>query len=149
MDRRASDTSAGDRCFVRWLSLVLVIVSSIGAMIVLIDPVITFVQTSGTTIKIGGEGFSDQLKGAVVSLILVAGFASVITYWLGASNQGQRAQESVSTIATQAAPLQAAAVAAARAPVPDTPTPENGALQAGTVNVETGTTNITTGETKP
>lgn len=114
MDRRASDTSAGDRCFVRWLSLVLVIVSSLGAMIVLVDPVVTFVQPDGGSIKIGGTGFSDQLKGAVVSLILVAGFASVITYWLGASNQGQRAQEQVGTIATTAAPMQAAAVAAAR-----------------------------------
>jgi hypothetical protein len=42
-----SDSSAGDRCFVRWLCLTLVIVSSIGAMIVLIDPVITFAASVG------------------------------------------------------------------------------------------------------
>lgn len=114
IERRSGDASVGDRCFVRWLSLTLVIVSSIGAMIVLIDPVITFAVSDGSTIKIGGTGFSDQLKGAVVSLILVSGFAAVIAYWLGASNQGQRAQEQVGTIATTAAPMQAAAVAAAR-----------------------------------
>jgi ribosomal protein L40E len=99
--------------FIETLSLALVIVSSIGAMIVLIDPVISFATASGTTIKVGGTGFSDQLKGAVVSLILVSGFAAVIAYWLGASNQGAKAQDSVNTIAQSAAPTTAAAVAAA------------------------------------
>lgn len=143
IDRRAFDTSAGDRCFVRWLSLVLVIVSSIGAMIVLIDPVITIAAHGGSTIKVGGTGFSDQLKGAVVSLILVSGFAAVIAYWLGASNQGQRAQEQVGTIATTAAPMQAAAVAAARSePVP---APASGApMTAETINVEANTANVST-----
>lgn len=99
--------------FLQVLSMVLVIVSSIGAMIVLIDPVVTFSPVQGTVIKIGGSGFSDQLKGAVVSLILVSGFAAVITYWLGASNTGQKAQDSVNSIAQAAPAVASAAVAAA------------------------------------
>lgn len=90
--------------YIEKLSMVLVVVSSIGAILVLVDPVISFAFTGGTTIKIGGTGFSDQLKGAVVSLILVGGFSAVISYWLGASNQGDKAQDSVNTMAQQAAP---------------------------------------------
>lgn len=99
--------------YIERLSTMLVVLASIGTVIVLIDPVIFFALQTGTTIKFGGNGFSDQLKGAVVSLILVSGFAGVIAYWLGASNTGDKAQESVSAIASAAAPAQAAAVAAA------------------------------------
>ena len=77
--------------FVEWLSMAILSLSAVGAMIVLIDPIITIVLTSGTTIKLGGTGFSDQLKGAVVAMILVGGFSGVAGYWLGASNQGTKA----------------------------------------------------------
>jgi hypothetical protein len=90
--------------FIERLSMTLVVVSAIGAILVLIDPVIQFQLQSGTVMKFGGEGFSDQLKGAVISLILVSGFAAVISYWLGASNQGVKAQDSVNNIAQAATP---------------------------------------------
>ncbi len=97
--------------FVERLSCILVLVSSLGAMLVLVDPVVVLTTSSGTIFKIGGTGFSDQLKGAVISLILVSGFAAVIAYWLGASNQGGKAQDSVNTIAQAAGPATAAAAA--------------------------------------
>jgi len=113
-----------------------VVVSSIGAILVLVDPVITFALMNGTTIHIGGNGFSDQLKGAVVSLILVSGFAAVIGYWLGASDQGMKAQESVNDIAKAAPAVAAARVAAGTGP---------GALplKTDTINVDANTANIT------
>lgn len=120
--------------FIERLSMALVILASVGTVIVLIDPVITLSLPSGTTIKFGGTGFSDQLKGAVVSLILVSGFAGVIAYWLGASNTGDKAQESVSAIASAAAPAQAAAVAAA------TGTP----IKTDTVDIDAQSATITT-----
>ena len=132
IERRAS---AGK--FLEWLSLILVFGSGTGAMFVLIDPVITFQTAAGTIIKIGGEGFSDQLKGAVVSMILVSGFAAVITYWLGASSQGAKAQDSVNTIATASAPSTAAAVAASMGAqaIP---------AKVDTVNVDATTANVNT-----
>lgn len=93
------------RRFVERLSCVLVVFSAIGAMIVLIDPVLSINLGNGNSIKIGGEGFADQMKGAVLTLILVAGFTAVVNYWLGASNTGDKAQESVNAIAKSAAPI--------------------------------------------
>lgn len=127
--------------FIERLSYMLVIFSAIGATIVLLDPIVTFTTANGTVIKLGGDGFSDQIKGAVISLVLVSGFAAVITYWLGASNQGVKAQESVNTIAQAAAPATAAAVAASRSePVPATVAPivaDDVTVQAqGNVTVE-------------
>lgn len=124
--------------FIERLSMALVALASIGTVIVLIDPVILLNLPSGTTIKFGGTGFSDQLKGAVVSLILVSGFAGVIAYWLGASNTGDKAQESVSVIAQAAAPAQAAAVAAATGQPP-----AGQQLSTDTINVDAQTAVVT------
>lgn len=74
------------RKFIEQLSCTLVWFSGLGALLVLVDPVITLVLTNGTTITLGGKGFSDQFKGAVVTLILVAGFTAVTGYWLGAAH---------------------------------------------------------------
>ncbi len=126
--------------FIEKLSMMLVVLASIGTIIVLIDPVFTFQFEGGTTLHVGGQGFSDQLKGAVVSLILVSGFAGVIAYWLGASNTGDKAQDSVSQIAAAAAPAQAAAVAAATGQPPPAP----GTIAADTVNVAADIANVTT-----
>jgi hypothetical protein len=102
-----SEENRSDRrkpIFIERLSMTLVIVSAIGAILVLVDPVIQFQLPSGTIMKFGGDGFSDQLKGAVISLILVSGFAAVISYWLGASNQGVKSQDSMNSIAQAATP---------------------------------------------
>jgi hypothetical protein len=132
MDRQPSK-------FIERLSTMLVVLASVGTIIVLIDPVILLSLPSGTTIKFGGTGFSDQLKGAVVSLILVSGFAGVIAYWLGASNAGDKAQDSVNVIAQAAAPAQAAAVAAA------TGQPQaSGTINADTVDVDAKNVTVNT-----
>lgn len=99
--------------FVERLSLILIIGSLTAALLILLDPVITFTLLGDSVdVKIGGDGFSEQLKGAVISAIIISGFSGVISYWLGASKSGDKAQESVNTIAQNAAPNQAAAVAA-------------------------------------
>lgn len=99
--------------FVETLSCLLVIFSSMGALLVLVDPVIAFTTAGGTMVKLGGDGFAEQMKGAVVMLVLVGGFTAVINFWIGSSDQGAKAQESVNVIAKASAPTTAAAVAAA------------------------------------
>lgn len=72
-------------CFLQWLSMVICIFSFIGAAWVLCDPRISF--SYGTfRIELGQIPFSSDLKGAVISAILIGGFAGVTGYWLGASN---------------------------------------------------------------
>lgn len=125
IDRRSGD-------FLERISMVMLLVSSIGALIVLVDPRAT-VTIGDVAWTFGGNGFSDQLKGAVVMLILVGGFTAVVNFWLGASKTGQDTTASVARIA-EAAPTVAAAVVAAAAP--ETVKPETMNVEAGTVNVE-------------
>jgi hypothetical protein len=94
------------------LSIFMVRVSALGALLVLVDLRLNLV-VAGQTIQIGGTGFSDQLKGAVIALILVSGYSAVKEYWLGASEGGQAQSASMSRIAEASAPTAAAAVAAA------------------------------------
>lgn len=129
--------------FTEKISLILIIISSIGAILILVDPIIAWQTPGGMAIKFGGGGFSDQLKGAVVMLMLIGGFTAVVNFWLGASDQGKKQIESISRIAEQAAPTQAAAVAAATG----MPPPEKSPIVTDTVNVEATTANAT--ETKP
>ena len=124
--------------FIERLSFWLVLFSAAGAFLVLLDPIVTFAWENGTSIKIGGQGFADQMKGAVVMLVLIAGFTAVVQYWLGASSSGDKAQDSVNQIAAAAAPAQAAAVAAATGQPP-----APGAIAADTVNVAADTANVT------
>lgn len=133
-----SITDPASRRFVERLSCLLIIFSAIGAMLVLIDPILTINLGNGNSVKIGGEGFDDQMKGAVLTLILVAGFTAVVNYWLGASNQGDKAQESVNAIAAAAAPAQAAAVAAATGQPPAPIVAQTVGIDAGTVTVNEG-----------
>lgn len=99
--------------FVENLSIGILTLSALGALLVLIDPIATIALPAGSSLHLGGSGFSDQLKGMVVATILVGGFSGVIGYWIGASSQGNKAQESVNSIAQLAAPSTVAAVAAA------------------------------------
>ena len=97
----------------------MLIVSALGGGYVLLDPVFTLTLW-GQSVHVGGEGFSADLKGAVVSLILIGGWTAVKEYWLGASATGQKQAESMSRIAEAAAPATAAAVAAATKPPEET-----------------------------
>ena len=98
------------RKFTEQLSMFMVAVAALGAFLVLIDP--KFVITVfGQEIAIGGDGFSADLKGAVISAILIGGWTAVKEFWLGASASGQQQGESIARMAEAAAP--AAVVAAA------------------------------------
>jgi len=84
--------------FTERLSMFMAISSAFGGFYVLVDPkfIITIADQS---IEIGGSGFSPDLKGAVVSLILIGGWTAIKEYWLGASASGQNQAESMSRIA--------------------------------------------------
>lgn len=94
--------------FIETVSLYIITVASLGAAWVLVDPKVSLAFDWGD-ISFGG-GFSNDLKGAVISAILIAGFTAVIAYWLGASDGGRSQSAAVARIAESAAP---AAVAAA------------------------------------
>lgn len=96
--------------FTERLSWFMALVAAFGGIYVILDPVITF-DVSWGSVKIGGEGFSEQLKGAVVAMILIEGWKAVKEYWLGSSAGGEKKADTVSRIA-EAAPAAAAALAA-------------------------------------
>jgi hypothetical protein len=124
--------------FTERLSMFMCVVAAMGAAAVLLDPKFTF-NVAGQTIAIGGDGFSADLKGAVITAILISGWTAVKEFWLGASASGQNQAESMSRIAEAAAPATAAAVAAAVVPaVPASiPAKDVSVTAAGDVTVET------------
>ena len=77
-------------CFLQWLSVLLIMVTSFGSAWVLVDPQITYSPTPQFTITLGRTPFSSDLKGAIIMGIIVGGFVAVTGYWLGASNSGNR-----------------------------------------------------------
>lgn len=89
--------------FTERLSCFMAGVAAVGGAYVLLDPKITF-SIEWVNIVVGGEGFSPDLKGAVVSLILIGGWVAVKEYWLGASATSQNQAESMSRIAEASAP---------------------------------------------
>lgn len=127
--------------FIERLSYMLVSFSALGATLVLLDPVVSF-QVGAVEVKLGGEGFAEQMKGGVIMLVLIGGFTTVLTYWLGSSKSGDVAQQSVITTAQASVPAAAAAVAAARAdPVPPgAPLPG----KVGDVQIDAETVSVTT-----
>ena len=82
VERRASK-------FTERLSLFMVRVAAIGAAYVLLEPKFTF-MIYDQIIEIGSEGFSADLKGAVVSLILIGGWSAVKEFWLGTSASNEK-----------------------------------------------------------
>ena len=101
--------------FTERLSFFLVAVAAAGAFLVLLDPHIT-ISIGGQVFKIGNGGFSADLKGAVVSLILIGGFTAVTTYWLGSSDGSAQKGEAIARIA-EGLPVEVK-VAAVTEPVP-------------------------------
>ena len=88
--------------FTEKLSLFMVAVAALGAFFVLADPKISL-SFWGQTVTIDGVDFSADLKGAVIFAILIGGWVAVKEYWLGASDQGKRQQESIARIAENGA----------------------------------------------
>lgn len=82
------------------ISTFMVLVAALGAYIVLVDPKISL-TILGQTFTVDGGDFSADLKGAVISAILIGGWTAVKEYWLGAS-AGQAKQSE--TIARLVAP---------------------------------------------
>jgi hypothetical protein len=87
--------------FTERLSMFMVAVGALGALIVLLDVKFTIVLAN-QTVSIG-TGFSPDLKGAVITAILISGYTAVKEYWLGSSAGSQVQQESISRIAEAAA----------------------------------------------
>ncbi len=125
MDRRKA-------IFPEHLSIRVVWIAGVGAFLVLLDPSITL-TFMGQIVKIGGDGFSSELKGAVITIMLIGGWTAVMSFWLGASDSMAKQQASISRIA-EAAPVSASA--------------QTAPISADTVNVAATTANVT-GETKP
>lgn len=64
----------------------------------LMDPKITF-DLGSASVELGGEGFSADLKGAVVSLVLIGGWTAVKEFWFGSSASSERKSETIQRIA--------------------------------------------------
>ena len=88
--------------FTEKLSLFMVVTAALGAVLVLFDPKTTFV-VAGQTLNLGGEGFSADLKGAVISAILIGGWTAVKEYWLGSSAGSEKKSETISRLTNGAA----------------------------------------------
>lgn len=101
IDRRATK-------FTEKMSMFMLRTAAIGAAVVLLDPKITFV-IYGVTYAFGGMGFSPDLKGAVVSLILIGGWTAVKEYWLGSSKGTEKQAEAMTRIA-EGSPVAASSV---------------------------------------
>lgn len=95
--------------FVERFSLLILFGSFLGGFLVLIDPRLT-IPISAATLQIGGNGFSADLRGAVVQSMLIAGLSAAVGYWLGQSKTRQDTSASVQRIA-EAAPTVVAAAA--------------------------------------
>lgn len=115
MDERRSTSQ-----FTEKLSWLMAIVAALGGMYVILDPVITL-DLDWVEIKLGGDGFAEQLKGAVVALILIEGWKAVKEYWLGSSAGTVKSAETIQRIAEAAPSTSAAAVAAATGTTPTAP----------------------------
>lgn len=139
MDERRAGT------FAERLSLWVVFIAAIGAFWVLLDPKIV-VAWRGQVFQIGGDGFSSELKGAVITIMLIGGWTAVMGFWLGQSDSGQQQARSMARIAEQSAPAAASAVAAATGGTGAGLQP--GAITTDTVNVAAQTA-VVTGDVKP
>ena len=102
-DTPQQQTERRNGAFAEKLSIYIVVIAALGAFLVLLDPRIEIVF--GTQkISIGGEGFSSELKGAVITIMLIGGWTSAVSYWLGNTESGKKQQESLSRIAETPAP---------------------------------------------
>lgn len=106
--------------FTEKLSVFMVTVAALGAFLVLVDPTLTL-TVHNQVLVIGKDGFSADLKGAVISAILIGGWTAVKEYWLGSSAGTVKSAETIQRIAESSPSTSAAAVAAATGAAPATP----------------------------
>lgn len=92
-DRRKS-------AFSERLSLIVVIIAAFGAFGVLLDPIVTL-DILGQEFKFGGDGFSSELKGAVITIMLIGGWQGVMGFWFGNSDSSKQQGQSIARIAEQ------------------------------------------------
>jgi hypothetical protein len=85
--------------FTETLSIIMVVIAALGAFLVLADPKITL-TFYGQSFVIDGTDFSADLKGAVVSLILIGGWTAVKEYWLGSSAGSEKKSDTISRLAS-------------------------------------------------
>ena len=102
--------------FAEHLSIYIVVIAALGAFLVLLDPRVELV-IGVQKISIGGEGFSSELKGAVITIMLIGGWTAAVSYWLGNTESGKKQQESISRIA-EAAPAVIPQPASLISPIP-------------------------------
>jgi hypothetical protein len=95
------------------LSSRMLMIAGVGAILVLLDPKMIIPLGADISLRIGGEGFSNDLKGMVIGAILVGGFNSIREFWLGTSVGGQKAADLVGRVAEAAAPAAVTALALA------------------------------------
>lgn len=100
-----------------------VFVAAFGAMFVLLDPRLIIPLGDGVMLKLGGDGFSLDLKGLVIGAILIEGYKAIKEYWFGSTAAGQKTSEVVERMAESAAPAAAAATVAAVAAATGNPAP--------------------------
>lgn len=116
--------------FTERLSLFMVIIAALGGFLVLLDPRVQFPVYQGYSLSIGGEGFSADLKGAVVSLILIGGWTAVKEYWLGSSSGSDKKTDTIQQMS------------AAVASVTGTGSGNSGGLKVDNVDIDSKNVNL-------
>lgn len=97
IEQRKSDRRPSK--YIEKVSSFMLVTAAIGGFLILIDPQIVIDGTPGWTLRLGSDGFSSELKGAVVTLMLIGGWTAIKEYWLGASAAGQTQSDTMSRIA--------------------------------------------------
>ena len=134
-----------DPKFTERISMYMVVVATIGAFLILLDPKFTL-TIAGQAITIGGEGFSQELKGAVVTIMLLGGWTSVQKFWLDTSETAKTQSQSMARIA-EAAPVGTVAAMAANTEATMANTASN--TRATTANTIATDANTAATEAKP
>ena len=106
--------------FVERVTIYVVVIAAIGAFLVLLDPKVEL-AFMGQKLAFGGDGFSSELKGAVITIMLIGGWTAAISYWLSDTATGKKQQESISRIAEAAPPLKPVAAITEVKPKGDSP----------------------------
>lgn len=91
--------------FTETLSMFMVATAALGAFLVLLDPKLT-ITIAGQDLALGGDGFSADLKGAVISAILIGGWTAVKEYWLGSSAGSEKKSDTINRLTEGTAPTQ-------------------------------------------
>lgn len=107
--------------FTQSVSMWMLKAATVGAIIVLAD--VRFTLTFAGQIFSIGSGFSPDLKGAIISIMLIGGWTAVKEYWLGSSAGSAARAQTIDKIVQDAPATQAAQVAQIAAALKPTNTP--------------------------